>query len=402
MALGTDDDSLYEPVLSPWEKEFDELKKQMVKLPDCEIYKKIVKEGYGAIEIPEKARITIHYNAYWEKETLAFDSTYMRGDPKVFNTGQKEILEGLELAVKTMREGEESQFIISPELLFGDMGCPPRIKPKATGLFIVHLIRFTETGDANAIEQVNTEDRRKFSVMIPKIREVHVRASDLFKQGHTSNACKMFHRALNSLECCQLSNDAEQKEQQALILRLYTNLAVCYNKMNLPKKTCLMCNEIRRISDISKNCKALFQEGRALMKIGDYNRSRQRLIEAQRLEPANSAIVQELKALDSVKNRYEQTEKNIWKRAFNDGCKEDEGNNAKPTEKNANDTFYETIIPLLDDFQKDEKSTHIPLPNGLSNDEISYVRELTNEMSLKLQIDEDHKNQIHYKVVKPK
>ena len=44
-----------------------------------------------------------------------------------------EVIPGWEIAVKSMRRNERSQFLISPEYAFGEMGCPPRIPPNATG-----------------------------------------------------------------------------------------------------------------------------------------------------------------------------------------------------------------------------------------------------------------------------
>ena len=43
-----------------------------------------------------------------------------------------EVIEGWEVAVKSMRRNERSQFLISPKYAFGEVGCPPRIPANAT------------------------------------------------------------------------------------------------------------------------------------------------------------------------------------------------------------------------------------------------------------------------------
>ena len=43
-----------------------------------------------------------------------------------------EVIPGWEVAVKSMRRNERSQFLISPDYAFGKIGCPPRIPPNAT------------------------------------------------------------------------------------------------------------------------------------------------------------------------------------------------------------------------------------------------------------------------------
>ncbi len=37
------------------------------------------------------------------------------------------ILPGVELAIKSMEKGEDSEFLINKEHAYGDMGCPPRV-----------------------------------------------------------------------------------------------------------------------------------------------------------------------------------------------------------------------------------------------------------------------------------
>ena len=44
----------------------------------------------------------------------------------------EEVIPGWEVAVKSMRRNERSQFLIAPDYAFGPMGCPPRIPPNAT------------------------------------------------------------------------------------------------------------------------------------------------------------------------------------------------------------------------------------------------------------------------------
>lgn len=233
------------------------------------IYKKVTKEGNkGLGTVPNNARVCIRYNAYWEGEGAPFDSSFMRGSSHNFYTGRQEVLEGLEEAVRTMHKSEQAQFVISYKLLFHDMGCPPRVKPKADGLFIIELVSFNAVGDVDADKQVPEEDRNKFSVVFDKIKEIHLKGLDFFQQGQYRNACRAFEKAVDVLNFCRLANEEEEREQRYFLLKLYTNLAVCYIKTNNPSKTCIMCKEIRRLTDNKPSCKALFQEGRALLMLG--------------------------------------------------------------------------------------------------------------------------------------
>jgi FKBP-type peptidyl-prolyl cis-trans isomerase len=53
----------------------------MNKLSD-DLYKKVVSPGTGEV-CPKNSRVTIEYNAFWEKKKEAFDSTYLRGQANV-------------------------------------------------------------------------------------------------------------------------------------------------------------------------------------------------------------------------------------------------------------------------------------------------------------------------------
>ena len=44
------------------------------------------------------------------------------------------VIRGLDVALATMRKGEISKYIFSPEYAYKEMGCPPRIPPNATGM----------------------------------------------------------------------------------------------------------------------------------------------------------------------------------------------------------------------------------------------------------------------------
>lgn len=58
---------------------------------------------------------------------------------------------GLDEAVGTMKRNEQSEFIFSPDWAFGEMGCPPRIPPKAYVYFKIDLIDWIDSSAAEYI-----------------------------------------------------------------------------------------------------------------------------------------------------------------------------------------------------------------------------------------------------------
>lgn len=71
--------------------------------------------------IPDGACVTFHYTAFLEHNDEPFDSTVLRGHPerKLLDAG--EMLPGLNIAIKTMRLGETSRFLIQPQYAFGEV-----------------------------------------------------------------------------------------------------------------------------------------------------------------------------------------------------------------------------------------------------------------------------------------
>ncbi|XP_033251234.1 inactive peptidyl-prolyl cis-trans isomerase shutdown-like isoform X1 [Drosophila miranda] len=140
-----------EELASPSTQSFEELKKLMEPINE-NIFKRITREGHqGRGLVPDKARVAVRYSGYWEGESSPFDSSLSRRTKFYFETGAGcDVLEGLQAAVLTMRPYEKAEFIMSYKLLFHEMGCPPRIKPRSDGLFKIEVLHFTLIGNSDA------------------------------------------------------------------------------------------------------------------------------------------------------------------------------------------------------------------------------------------------------------
>uniref|UniRef100_A0A182JWF1 peptidylprolyl isomerase n=1 Tax=Anopheles christyi TaxID=43041 RepID=A0A182JWF1_9DIPT len=386
-----EDEEKYKQLQSPWERTFDELRQEMERI-DEHIYKRIMKAGVGE-PIPNNTRVVIEYNAFFEQESKPFDSTTLRDKPQRFVVGKNNVLLGIEEAVRTMRVSEEAQFVIAYQLLYGEIGCPPRIKPKADVLFVIRLISATPDSDGEALSKLNETERRSYGMVKDKVTEIRQYARDCFKRNLISNAIVKYLEAVNTLQMCQLKDEAEQQEQQQLLIALHTSLAVCYNRRDKPKDACRMVNELRRLCDVNKNAKVLYQEGKALMNLGEYDRSRKCLLRAQQLEPNDEIVQQALKQLNDRSVKHQQEEKKIWERAFSMAA------NKKKQVSKEEAMLMENMKQTMQLFVEDEGSSTLPLPDGLSEKELSIMEQLANELQLKLNVHVDN-NKKHYKLQK--
>lgn len=318
-AAGSDDEDSFDDNIeakSPWLKSFDELKKTMVKIPNELIYKRILTEGTGDVMGQKKCRVHWAYNMFFEHEKNAFSSSYM--DKKTTQIVKYDgVLQGVWIAFETMKKGEESQFIIDYSLMYGKIGCPPRIKPKADILIVIKMINFVEIGDENACENVLEEDRHKFSVMKVKVSDQQKRANDHYANKRFNHAKKVNMDAIKNLELCQVNDDKEQNEQQNMLIELYTNVCNCYMKLEDWKKVCLMINELRRLTNVKKNVELLVNEAIAQSKINDqYEASISLLRQAQKIEPNNKRVNEALIDMLEANKKYKEQSRNMWQRAF--------------------------------------------------------------------------------------
>ncbi|KAF4529553.1 hypothetical protein B566_EDAN016791, partial [Ephemera danica] len=251
-------------------------------------------EGVGNV-VTVGSHVTVQYNAYKEFGEEPYDSTYLRNIPARFRLGKGACIVGMELALLTMKKGERSQFLLHPDIAYGPRGCPPRIPPDATVLFEITLEDYMDQLVADAY--TNMTDLEKEENSLAKLMEVanayHRVGTDLFKKQHYRAAAAKFQKGADLLErVCNPNGQAKEDECQNLLLRLYTNIANCSNKNMDYERTCINCRKALEID--SKNTKAHFHYGRALLHRHDFVNAEQHLKIAQRNQMQNEEINGEL------------------------------------------------------------------------------------------------------------
>ena len=87
--------------------------------------------------------VTVHYTG-WLAEGEApgrkFDSSLDRGTPFSFALGMREVIDGWDLGLATMRVGGRRRLILPPDLAYGARGAGGVIPPDATLIFDVELL----------------------------------------------------------------------------------------------------------------------------------------------------------------------------------------------------------------------------------------------------------------------
>lgn len=102
-----------------------------------------IKVGDGASPKPGQ-KCVMHYTGWLYENGVKgkkFDSSVDRGEPFEFTLGERQVIEGWERGVATMKVGGKRKLIISPELGYGSTGAGGGlIPPNSTLLFEVELL----------------------------------------------------------------------------------------------------------------------------------------------------------------------------------------------------------------------------------------------------------------------
>lgn len=338
--------------------------------------------------------MSIHYNSYFEGENVSYDSTYMRGKPTVFTLSNNEVLHSIDYAVSTMKLHEESHFIISWQWLYGEHGCPPRIKPKADALFVIRLIDFKEV----SMPLLNDPDGEitSFYKKLQEAAKYDSAAKAAFKNNNMGAAIQNYKRAINEIDKCPLKDANEESVHSDFLKKIFLNLAICYNNENMSKKACSMINNLKTLNGLDGNAKALYQQGKALMDLGKYSCARKAFCKAKELVVHDVNIVKAMKELDERIAKYNEEEKRLAQNALGMILHSKEHVDIHPGSETK---VSNKSVEKIEEFLKSNTQTLL-LPNDLSKEEISALRAMEKTMRFKLIITETMSASKQLKLVK--
>lgn len=251
----------------------------------------------------------IHYNAYIEYDPEPFDSTYARNHSRRFVVNNGDVIEGLDMAVQTMQLQEKSQFLIAPEHAY-KKGCLGRIPVNATVLFEVELLEILETGDALVYERLPEQKQMQFEEVYKYAEALLVQAKVLVvRNQNLIGAIKQYNIAVTKMEKVLLCSKAEQTKHALLLLRLYTNLLVCYQRTGKARNGIENARKIYDLLNLNQtdaavdarfviSSKVYFNHAKCCRMQLDYDEAKKLLAQAHDLEPDSAEIAKEFLALE--------------------------------------------------------------------------------------------------------
>uniref|UniRef100_A0ABM5GG53 peptidylprolyl isomerase n=1 Tax=Pogona vitticeps TaxID=103695 RepID=A0ABM5GG53_9SAUR len=243
-------------------------------------------------------------------------------------------LRGMEAGLLTMKKGELARYLFKPSYAFGALGCPPLIPPNATVMFEIELLDFLDSEECDQFFNMSTEQQGTFPLQ--KVLKVAATEREfgnyLFRQNHFKEAKKRYKRASSVLNHLNAKEDEQVKVDAAKLL-IFLNLSFTYLKLECPARALAYGEKALEIDE--KNAKALFRCGQACLSLAEYERARDFLVKAQKAQPFNHDINNELKKLASCYGDYMMKEKEMCCRMFSSlRCPSAEEDLKKGREKN--------------------------------------------------------------------
>jgi len=362
---------------------------------DGGVKKRVIKPGLeceGAV--PNGGTVTVHYNLYLEGcEDEPFDSTRIRGKAERFKLDDGQLLPGLEIALKTMKNQEKAIFLIGPNYAYGPMGCPPRIPGNTSIMAKVEMLDFVHEGEADCLLAMAPKERSQkycYNDIEKAASREHTEGNSLHKKGEYKLAARRYDRGAKLLEDVELSNDGEEQRQRRQLLKLYLNAAHCYLKVQWPKQACLKLQAALEIDP--QSAKGLYRLGRAKRDLANYDEARRCFLKAQAVSD-DPAIGRELASLDRMLKAERDNERALARRMMGSAAANWQrgGQNMNNRESSTTDEDYEEIYNQLKAFKKskscgpetegeEEDGEELVLPPGMSADNIQVARRLAEKI----------------------
>jgi len=133
-----------------------------------------VKEGSGEAPVNGQTCV-VHYTGWlWENNAKGkkFDSSLDRDTPFSFHVGKREVIQGWDEGVSTMKVGGKRELLIPADLAYGARGAGGVIPPNATLLFEVELLEKWEK-TKSGLEYVDSKEGTGATPKTGQTCEVH-------------------------------------------------------------------------------------------------------------------------------------------------------------------------------------------------------------------------------------
>ena len=214
--------------------------------------------------------------------------------------GEAEVVQGLDLALPLMTEGEIAWVYMKSRFGYGDTGNGDNIPANVDLYYMVELKEVYPRHDYAAF----TEEKLRELVERKKSR-----GNSLYKLSQLTYAITAYSSALKVLQLHKFSHTSEGK---FIGCRILTNLAIVQFKQESPQESIASCDNALKL--VPGDTKALFRKSVVLTARHEYDEAISCLEEALLSSPDDSVVEQELRKVRALNEQSNRRQREVYRR----------------------------------------------------------------------------------------
>eukprot|EP01123_Difflugia_compressa_P011155 TRINITY_DN4355_c0_g1_i1.p1 TRINITY_DN4355_c0_g1~~TRINITY_DN4355_c0_g1_i1.p1 ORF type:complete len:276 (-),score=75.46 TRINITY_DN4355_c0_g1_i1:112-861(-) len=217
--------------------------------------------------------------------------------------------EGLQKALESMKNGEESIFKVKADHAYGSTGNKHyNIPPNTDICYHIHMVDFEKGKESWQLDSFD----EKYSVSLRRKNEGNV----LFEKGSLELAIQKYNKVIEMFKTESSLKEDEKNKVKELKLTSYLNLAAVYIKLQKFKPAVENATHALQIDE--KNIKGLWRRGVAEMNNGDWDNAKKDFDHALEIDPENKSVktsyAQLKKKISSADKKDKQRYQNLFQR----------------------------------------------------------------------------------------
>ena len=259
---------------------------------DGGVKKKILKEGKGDLPT-EGSEVHVNYIGR-NSDNKVFDQT--KDKPFTFKIGGGQVIKGWDLGVKTMKVGEKSEFVLSPEYAYGDKKVSDLIPENSTLTFEIELLKIVV--HKKEVSEMTYEEK------LAEGKKLKGEGVEKFKAKDFSSARDLFTRAIAYLDTMDKTKEAEAEGVNLYVTTL-SNICNCCNQLKEYRAIINYSTTGLRIKELPK---LYYFRAIANANVGEYKSAREDLESLKKLlgDKENDEGVKFVKDLIEKKEKEEK------------------------------------------------------------------------------------------------
>jgi len=214
--------------------------------PDKKMEKRVITKGTGS-RIPVGSVVTYKFTSGVVAEEDTYN-TWVSDTEDSLRLGSDEHLEGLHIAIATMKNGECSEFLIGHEYAYGEMGIYGIVPPNSTMYFKITVLSCSQPTDLEAPENRSNNAQLIEDALVEKSdgnKLLSLKIVDLKK------VLNCYHRGINFLSKTKHPSPQEKERIEGLFQELYLLCSSIFLQLEDFPKAVTYCDLVLKINDKS-------------------------------------------------------------------------------------------------------------------------------------------------------